>query len=123
MFAGLENNHSFNALKMNLFVSDGENLHIDTFDLYQQRPRSAFIKQAAIELGVKDEVIKSDMGQLLLKLEVLQEQQLNAEKTPENDGVKLSDEQQQCALELLQSPDLLQQIQTDFSRCGIVGGK
>ena len=47
----------------------GEAVHVDSFDLYQQRPRSVFIKQAAIELSVKESVIKADLGKLLLKLE------------------------------------------------------
>ena len=40
----------------------GEAVHVDSFDLYQQRPRSVFIKQGAIELSVKESVIKADLG-------------------------------------------------------------
>lgn len=50
-------------MKINLLVlrpsfdDAGEAVHVDSFALYQQRPRNAFIQQAAVELGVKDEII------------------------------------------------------------------
>ena len=124
---GLEKNLAYDVLKVNLLVSRpsfdrvGESLHVDTFDLYQQRPRAAFIKQAAVELGVKEDVIKTDLGRLLLKLESLQAQQIEAAQAPPETTVTLSDEDTQAALELLQAPDLLERIQNDFRRGGLVG--
>ncbi|MCP4677304.1 MAG: toprim domain-containing protein, partial [Deltaproteobacteria bacterium] len=78
---GLERNLAFNSLKVNLLVSrvQGdriESFHIDTFDLYSARHRNAFCKQAAEELGVKDGVIRRDLGKVLLALEELQEAQI-----------------------------------------------
>lgn len=81
---GLEKNLAFDVMKVNLLVSSpafdgvGENVHVDTFDLYQHRPRGSFIKQSAIELGVKEDIIKHDLGRVLLKLEHLQEQQIRS---------------------------------------------
>lgn len=34
---------------------------------------------------------------------------------------KISDEDQEAAIELLRDPDLLNRILSDFSRCGVVG--
>jgi DNA primase catalytic core len=73
---GLDKNLSYEQMKINLLVSGpafegGEAVHVDTLDLYQARPRSVFIKHAASELGVKEEVIKRDLGRALLKLEAL----------------------------------------------------
>jgi DNA primase len=124
---GLEKNLAYDALKVNLLVSRpsldgaGESIHIDTFDLYQQRPRGVFIKQAAIELGLKESVIKSDLGKLLLKLESLQAQRLEAAQAPKEKTVTLDDESTQAAMKLLRSPDLLARIERDLSRCGVVG--
>ncbi|MCP5197970.1 MAG: toprim domain-containing protein [Gammaproteobacteria bacterium] len=124
---GLAKNLSVDTLKINLLVAgprlgNTDNaLHVDTFDLYQQRPRNAFIQHAAVELGVTEAVIKTDLGHLLLKLEHLQAQQLDAAQTPKDSTVTLSDEQTRAALELLHAPDLLERIQSDFRRCGIVG--
>ena len=124
---GLDKNLNYDQLKVNLLVSCpafdgvGEAVHVDTLDLYQFRPRGAFIKQTAIELGVKEDVIKHDIGKILLKLENLQEQRLQALQAPKTKTFSLSDEESQAAFALLKSPDLLKRIQDDFRQCGIVG--
>ncbi len=124
---GLDKNLNYDQLKVNLLVScpafdgAGEAVHVDTLDLYQSRPRAGFIKQAAIELGLKEDIVKHDLGKILLKLESLQEKRLQALKTPKERSITLSDEDTQAALTLLKSPDLLKRIQLDFTQCGIVG--
>ncbi|MFN2183181.1 MAG: DNA primase, partial [Anaerolineae bacterium] len=118
---------AYDALKINLLASRpnldgvGEAVHVDSFDLYQQRPRSVFIKQAAIELGVKESVIKADLGKLLLKLEALQAQRIEAAQAPKVPTITLDDKETKAALDLLQSPDLLDRIEQDLTRCGVVG--
>ncbi|MCP5058510.1 MAG: hypothetical protein GY937_17550 [bacterium] len=124
---GLEKNASFDGMKVNLLVSapslggGGQAMHIDTFDLYQQRPRGAFAQQAAVELGLKDEVIRSDLRKILLKLEALQAERIEGEKAAQAKSVTLSIEETQAAMELLKDPDLLGRIERDFDRCGVVG--
>ncbi len=124
---GLDKNQNYAQLKINLLVSRpafdgaGEAVHVDTLDCYQSRPRSVFIKQAAIELGLKEDIIKHDLGKILLKLESLQEQRLKSLQEPKTKTISLSDEENQIALALLKSPDLLKRIQDDFRHCGIVG--
>ncbi len=124
---GLDKNQNYAQLKINLLVSRpafdgaGEAVHVDTLDCYQSRPRSVFIKQAAIELGLKEDIIKHDLGKVLLKLESLQEQRLKSLQEPKTKAITLSDEENQTALALLKSPDLLTRIQMDFRHCGIVG--
>ena len=124
---GLDKNQNYAQLKINLLVSRpafdgaGEAVHVDTLDCYQSRPRSVFIKQAAIELGLKEDIIKHDLGKILLKLESLQEQRLKALEEPKTKTISLTDKENQTALALLKSPDLLKRIQDDFRQCGIVG--
>ncbi len=124
---GLAKNPSYELLKVNLLVSrpsfhgPGESIHVDTFDLYAQRPRAAFVKQAAVELGVREEVIKADLGKILLKLEALQAERIAAEQAAKEKSVSLTDEDTQAALDLLKAPDLLSRIERDFTRCGVVG--
>jgi DNA primase len=96
-------------------------VHVDTLDLYQARPRGVFIKQAADELGVKEDLIKRDLGRVLLKLEALQEARIRATQEPKTKAVTLSSQDHQAALALLQSTDLLARIVADFARCGVVG--
>ncbi len=123
---GLDRNLSYEQMKVNLLVSgpafeDGEAVHVDTLDLYQARPRGVFIKQAASELGVKEEVVKHDLDRVLLKLEALQEERLQAAQHPQEKAVTLNDEETTAALALLKSPDLLNHILEDFEQCGVVG--
>ena len=61
---GLDKNLSINQLKVNVLVSCNDALHVDTFDLYAAKSRGLFIKQAALELEVKEEVIKRDLGKV-----------------------------------------------------------
>ena len=124
---GLEKNLAYDVLKVNLLVSapsfdgSGEAVHVDTFDLYQHRPRGSFMKQAAIELGVKEAIIKHDLGKVLLKLEGLQEVQIQFAQSPKDPSITLDEVETESALTLLKSPDLLDQIKSDFTRCGVVG--
>ncbi len=118
---GLNKNLSINQLKVNVLVSKGDALHVDTFDLYAAKSRGLFIKQVALELDVKDTVIKKDLGQVLLKLEALQENTINQTLKHKTKEHVLDDISRAEALELLKSPDLMQRILTDFDRCGVVG--
>ncbi|WP_459874130.1 hypothetical protein, partial [Endothiovibrio diazotrophicus] len=112
---------SINQLKVNVLVSCGDALHVDTFDLYAAKSRGVFIKQAAFELAVKEEVIKRDLGKVLLKCEALQEQQIKQTLEGGDDSTALDAVAGEEALALLRSPDLMQRILEDFDRCGVVG--
>jgi hypothetical protein len=56
---GLEKNLSLQTLKINLLVSQGELVHVDTLDLYAARARGGFITQAANELRLKEDLINA----------------------------------------------------------------
>jgi len=118
---GLAKNTAFDSLKVNLHVGRGEHFHVDTLDVYGARQRAIYLKQAALELGVTEDVIKADLGKVLLKLEQLQDQQIRAALAPKDPTVRLSDEETAAALELLKDPKLLDRILEDFRRCGVVG--
>ena len=118
---GLEKNLSLQSLKVNLLVSQADAVHVDTLELYSARARAGFIAQASIELRVKEDLIKADLGRVLLQCEALQEEAQRAalEVKPVPSAVSVAE--RQAALELLQTPDLLTRIADDFARCGIVG--
>lgn len=118
---GLEKNSSTTTLKINLLVSRDSLVHLDSLDLVKARSRTSFIKAAASELFVDEQTIKKDIGRLLLQLETLQADQIDALKQPKTIAVKLSAEDEHEALELLRDPNLLQRIVSDFEACGIVG--
>ncbi|GAB2191565.1 hypothetical protein MAH1_31780 [Sessilibacter sp. MAH1] len=118
---GISKNMSYDQLKVNVLVSRDDNFYVDTLDIYSARHRAAYIKQASIELGLKDDAIKKDLGKVLLKLEELQEKQIKGALESEEKKVSLSDEEQSAALELLKDPSLLSRILEDFNRAGVVG--
>jgi len=118
---GLTKNFSYEQLKVNVLVSQGSHFHVDTFDLYNARSRTGYIKQAALELGIAEDVLKTDLGQVLLKLEALQEKNIQGALTVESKGPVLRDDEVKTALSLLKDPKLIERIQHDFARAGIVG--
>ena len=95
--------------------------YVDTLDVYSAKQRAAYVKQAAVELGVSDEAIKRDLGQVLLQLEALQDAAIAAALAPQNPAPVLSDDEHSAALALLQAPDLVGRITADMQACGIVG--
>jgi len=96
-------------------------MHHPTLDLYQARARSSFIKAAAAELYVEEAIIKQDLGRLLLALEQLQQEQIEAATRARTQQVELSDARREAALELLRDPQLIERILADYETCGPVG--
>jgi DNA primase len=111
------------ALKVNLLVSDasGERFFVDVVDLYSARQRQAFTKQAAGELGVVEEMVKRDLGKLLLRLELLVAERREREKEQAAQEAALSEAERESALALLRDPQLLDRIVDDYERVGVVG--
>jgi len=81
-FGAWEKNMSYEQLKVNLLISRGDAYFVDTFDLYSARGRSAFQKQAGEEMRIEENVIRSDLGKILLKLEELQDKQIREALEP-----------------------------------------
>ncbi len=119
---GLGKNLAYDILKVNLLASRGDAFHVDTFDLYHARARAGYITHAALELGLSEEVVKADLGRVLLKLEQLQETAIKAALEPQApEPVKLDEAERQAALALLNDADLMGRILADFEACGTVG--
>lgn len=118
---GLAKNLSPEVMKVNVLVSRQAEFHVDTLDLQTDRQRAAFIKRAAEELGLKEDVIRKVVGQVFLALERLQAEQIRKALEPARHEVQLSAEERAEALALLEAPNLLERIVEDFDRCGLVG--
>jgi DNA primase catalytic core len=135
---GLEKNLSYESLKVNLLAaaplvdldrpgdpldeSRPQAVHVDTLDLYQARARAAFVKSAAAELGQPEEIIKGDVGKVLLALEAEQEKLITAALEPKAAAAVTIDEPARArAMSLLTSADLIERIAADFGRSGVVG--
>ena len=119
---GLGKNKDYEQLKINLRITRGEAFHVDSLDLYLAKQRATYIKHAGMELSLEVNLLKRDLGKVLLKLETLQDEQIKANKAPEEKKIiTLSEADHTAALELLKSPALMQRIVTDIEGCGVVG--
>ena len=118
---GFDKNLSFDNMRINLQVFLEERFHIDSLNLYNCIQRKAFIKMAAVELGINPEVIKHDVGRVLLKLQQLQIEQIRGKTKPKEDKIVLSTQEEKEAITFLKNPKLLETIKQDFLRCGLVG--
>jgi hypothetical protein len=118
---GLAKNMSYDQMKVNLLARRNGGFHVDTFDLYAARPRATFIKLVGKELGIEENTIKKDLGQVLLKLEQLQDEQITAALAPKKKEITIDEADKNAALALLKDPNLLDRILSDFAACGVVG--
>ena len=119
---GLAKNTSYEVMKVNVLMRRGEVLHVDSFDLYSAKHRHAFARTAAAALEVEVSVIQRDLGRLLLELEGLQDQAIQAAMQPEEPAAYAMDaKDREQALSLLRDPDLAGRIQRDFETAGLVG--
>ena len=119
---GLAKNTSYEVMKVNLLMRRGEVLHVDSFDLYSAKHRHAFARTAAAALEVEASLIQRDLGRLLLELEGLQDQAIQAAMQPEEPAAyRMDAADREQALALLRDPDLAQRIQHDFETVGLVG--
>ena len=123
---GLGRSSSFDLLRVNVLVSrpdpgHGQVFHVDTLDLYSARARAVFVKAAAAEVGVAEEVVHRELGRVLLACESLAEEVVRAAQAPADATVVLSAAEEAAALELLRDPALIERITADFARAGVVG--
>ncbi len=116
---GLLDKPALTTLTVNLQVRSPVGLHMDTLDIYSSKQRQRFVSVAAVELALDEAVIKKDVGQALLKLELLQEEKRNANERPPEKSLSTRDEQ--AALALLQDPGLIDRIIDDLASGGVVG--
>jgi DNA primase len=117
---GLDKNTRSDQLKINVLVRISDASYVDQLNLYQAKFRKQYITSAADELGIDVAVIKKDVGQLLLALEEYQEKQPQA-GNPKQPEKKLTAEEQQQGLALLQDKKLIQRITQDINTLGVIG--
>jgi hypothetical protein len=120
---GLEKNNSLEVLKVAVRLRYGEDFHLDSFDMAQDGQRRRFIERAAEETGLEKDLIKRDIGRLLLALEAAQTDRINTALEPSRTARphELSAEERAEALAFLKSPDLVERIGAAFDACGLVG--
>ncbi len=123
---GLDKASSFDALRVNVMASapdghGGTRFHVDTLDLYSARARVVFLAAASAELGLDQDVLKRDLGRVLLACERLADEAVAAAQAPADEPEPMSDADRTAALALLRDPALADRITADFARAGMVG--
>jgi DNA primase len=118
---GLAKNLAYDTLKVNLLVSCASRFYVDTLDLYAARARASYTTQAAVELGLSEDVIRVDLGRVLLQLESLQDAAIKTTLTPAPVEPALPPELEAQALALLRDPQLADRIVRDVAAIGVVG--
>lgn len=123
---GLGKASSFDLLRVNLMVSvpdgrGGVRFHVDTLDLYAARARASFLVAAAAELAIGEDVVKRDLGRVLLACEQLADDVIATAQAPVDEPPRMTDAEKIAALALLRDPELVQRIVADFAAAGVVG--
>jgi DNA primase catalytic core len=123
---GLDNNTSFELLKVNLRLlhigpCGSHRFHLDTLDLYQARQRQLFIKQASEEIGLQPELVQRDLGKVLLELESLRDRRLLGLMEPVKPQPLMTEDEREEALAWLKAPDLIDRLRQAFGLGGLVG--
>jgi DNA primase len=107
---GLDKLAGTDGLKVALRLRWGERFHLDQLDLARDADRRRFVERAAEETGLTAELLKRDMGKVLLAVELFQRE---AEKPAEKiAAVVLTPEERAEALAWLRAPDLLGRTET-----------
>lgn len=120
---GLEKNNSLEVLKVAVRLRHGEDFHLDSFDMARDGERRRFIERAAEETKLEKDLIKRDLGKLLLALEQAQSDRINASLKPEPGNLRpeMTTEDRVEALAYLKAPDLIDRITKAFPTCGLAG--
>jgi DNA primase len=124
--SGLDKCLGSDSLKLTLRLKWREYFHSDQLDLCRDADRRRFVERAVEETGLTPDLLKRDLGRLLLATEQHQQAKQRAEKdaakgASEQGPAPMSPEDEAEALAFLQAEDLLGKIGTAFEQCGIVG--
>ena len=117
--AGLEKTIGTDALKITLRLRVGERFHLDQVDLCRDSERRRFVERAVEETGLTADLLKRDMGKLLLAVEQAQVELARPQETAP--VVILSPEEREEALQWLRQPNLVERLRQAFHQAGIIG--
>ena len=120
---GLEKTVGADALKVALRLRHGERFHLDSIDLAKDGERRRFIERAAEETGLHADLLKRDVGRLLLACEQALEEIRRAgnDRAQEKGPGPMAPEERAEAFAWLTAPDLVGRLRAAFHKAGIIG--
>jgi hypothetical protein len=118
--SGLEKTIGTDALKIALRLRHGERFHLDQVDLCRDMERRRFIERAGEETGLTADLLKRDLGKILLAVE---QAQIELAKPVEKlaRAAALTPEEREEALQWLREPNLIGRLREAFHVAGIIG--
>jgi DNA primase catalytic core len=117
---GLEKTLGTDGLKIALRLKIGDRFHLDCLDLARDADRRRFIERAAEETALHADLLKRDLGRLLLAVEQAQGELARPKETASPVRV-LSAAERVEALAWLQAPDLIGRLRAAIRHAGIIG--
>lgn len=128
---GLKRCNAYGSLRINLKAEREGDLfappspiagwHMDNLDLCVHRQRQTFERMASHELGVREEVVRFDLGRILRTLEAVQDERIAEATAPKARTVTLTEGEKDEAIAFWKSVDLFGRIAGDYTTCGLVG--
>jgi DNA primase catalytic core len=109
------------ALRLRLTGATGDDrFHLDQLDLSRDLERRRFIERAAEETGLTSDLLKRDLGKLLLAVE---QAQIELARPQEKMAcaITLTPEEREDAWAWLKAPNLIQRLREAFHQAGIIG--
>ena len=117
---GLEKSLGTEALKLSLRLKVGDRFHLDCLDLARDADRRRFVERGAEETGLHPDLLKRDLGRLLLAVEQVQAELACPQETVTPVRVLTAAERME-ALAWLTAQDLIGRLRAAFRLAGIVG--
>jgi DNA primase len=122
---GLDKAASVEVLKVTLRIKCGERFHLDALDLCRDGERRRFAERAAEETGLTPELLRRDLGRVLLAAEqAVEERQSIEAKAAASEAssvVVLTDVERAEALAWLGASDLIGRLRGAFRAAGMIG--
>jgi DNA primase len=107
-------------MKATLRLRCADRFHLDALDLARDSERRRFVERAAEETGLSADLLKRDMGRLLLAVEQVQAELARPTETASR-VVTLTEAERAEAFDWLTAPDLVGRLRAAFREGGIIG--
>ena len=105
-------------IKANIKVYNKEEVFVDSIDLYKNRDRQNFIYNIMDKFNIRDQLqLENDLNQII---EVIEKHKEKKEKEKKRVKPELTDYQKEIGLRLLRNPNLLDEIEEDYTKLGYV---
>jgi len=106
------------SLKANIKAYTDSDVFVDSIDLYKNRDRQNFIFNLMDRFSLRDQIqLENDLNQMI---EVIEKHRERRQSDKKNVRPELTDHQKEVGLRFLSSPQLIDELEADYSELGYV---